>query len=211
MVKRFAKNLNYNMNLSDLEIHNFIQKELGTDPMTAKKYVIPLKNELNKGKLDSLDGYNFASTKTALNPIPVNKGPRKPPGYHQLHEDMNVSPTCSCSVCNSVVDCNSGACQNCSADSTHFLRGDPKTRRDEFKPNMNPGKPTNVLINAAVLDNKKKDDKKPFNKKLEPYKTEIGGIPTVEKFFSDPDIDENSDKNHMDSVQQTWEELGGDE
>ncbi len=139
-----------------------------------------------------------------------SEGPRKPPGYHQIHNDVNVQPYCSCGICGSGVDCNAASCPNCGADSTKFISGDPKTKRDNTK--QSPVAPVrNVPISAAVLDNKKKDDEAPFDRKLEPWSVSVGGEPTVEKSFSDPEVEENSDKNHMRSVEQTWQDLCGDE
>jgi len=138
-----------------------------------------------------------------------NKGPRKPPGYHQLHNDINVSPYCTCGICGSGVDCKGAACPNCNANSNSFVQGDPKTKRDE-KSTSAPTQMRNVPLMAALLDNKSKDDKEPFNNKLQPWRVDIGGEPTEEKSFSDPEVEENSDKNHNESVDQTWKDLSGE-
>ena len=214
MLERFAKKLNY-ANISISNIKRFIQRELGTDEATAMTYVLPLKFLLEKGPSEDIN--RLAETKTALKPMSPNNGPRKPPGYHQLHNDMNVSPYCSCGICGSGVDCKAGACPNCSADSTSFVQGEPKTQRDKKTPNATPQQVKNVPLLAAVLENKEKDDKEPFNNKLEPWKEPIGGPKTVkdmlndeEKDFSDPDDPQNSDKNHMESVEDTWSALSGE-
>jgi len=137
--------------------------------------------------------------------------PRKPPGYNQLHNDMNVSPYCSCGVCGSGVDCTAGSCPNCSSNSKTFVQGDPKTQRDKMRPSNPQDTPQrNVPLFAAVLENKETDDKEPLDSKLEPWTVSIGGAPTQEKSFSDPDDPENSDKNHRESVDQTWKDLSGE-
>lgn len=225
MIINFANKLNWERQ-SMGSVVSFIIRELGCDKDQALEYAFPLIKLINGPRpedkptdpflKDRFSGYNYSLSKTALKPMSPNKGPRKPPGYHQLHDDMNVSPYCSCGICGSGVDCKAGACPNCSADSTSFVQGDPKTQRDKKNPTA-PQQVRNVPLMAAVLENKEKDDKEPFDKKLEPWKESIGGPKTVkdmlndeEKEFSDPDDPKNSDKNHMESVEDTWAALSGE-
>lgn len=210
MIKRFAAKLNYNYPGSDA-INKLIMRELGLDMSDSliSQYAVPLTNLLNNTDND-IGRFNFAKNKTALKPMPANEGPRKPPGYHQLHKDINVKPYCSCGICGSGVDCMAAACPNCSADSTSFVQGDPKTQRDKKNPHA-PQQMKNVPLTAALLENKERDDKGILDKKLEPWTVDVGGPTTVEKDFSDPEVEENSDKNHIESVEQTWKELSGED
>lgn len=235
MILRIAKLIPKEAGYS--EILNKFRSETGSDLSTAMNYapcIIKLIREeqpsVQHGDISKKEELNFnlkdrfSSTKTALKPMPENKGPRKPPGYNQLHNDMNIKPYCTCAICGSGVDCMGAACPNCNADSTNFLQGDPKTKRDTIKQKApQPQQIKNMPLQAiaVVLDNKKKDDKKPFDNKLVPYNVEIGGSPTEEKSFeehqdekeksfSDPYDEKNSDKNHIESVERTMKELCGE-